>query len=549
MVVKSPSVESGPGWQQGSRRSALAILAALFLVIVLRVASSWRFFDRFLGDDGWVLQVARRVADGETLYRDVGWDYGPLPIYALGLLFRVSPSVVWAHLIDVLLSASAVFAVYVASRSVVGRRTSLAVTSWAALLGSSGGLISHQLDAYTSPVAWGASASLATAATACVWVQRRSLAALLAACFFTLLSVLSKPEYGLAALAVLAAAVWLCRPPKRFGIPVLGIALGLSFFIALRVDPETLAAFRRGYSGYDLIAAGSVDVLESKRLFGSLLVAAAVGVVLWGATRIRSIVAVVGLLAAFLLVLRLTEGHRFLHAASIITRVSWLGVVPALLWLGWKARAASMPAGFWILLVYAVTVSLRWFLVGLFGAVAAGTVALLFCLLVSRGVLRRPTPAGWVALSAFLLFTSVEPELRSLRRPTPLQPVSTALGTVRLPVRLATNVEFMQAALDAAPAGGLFVSGGGPGWYLVSGRRNPTRFDVVFTGIGTTEPEVTQILEDLRSDPPAVVLFERDFPNPESLSHQKMWAAVGRPEPLRTTTPDGRWTLRVVTPR
>jgi hypothetical protein len=280
-----------------------------------------------------------------------------------------------------------------------------------------------------------------------------------------------------------------------------------------------------------------------------LLVAAVVGAILWWATRIRSIVAVVGLLAAFILVLRVTEGDRFLHAARLICQVSWLGVVPALLWVGWTARNASMLAGFWILCVYSITVSLRWFLVGEIGIVAAGPVALLFCLLVSRRILHRPTPAGWVALATFLLFSSVGPQLRSFRKPTSLQPVTTTLGTVRLPARLARNIEFMQAALDAAPAGGLFVSGPGPGWYLISGRNNPTRFDVIFHGLGTTEPEVTQLLDDLRSNPPAVVLFRRGFPNPESMSRQKIWFAVGLPDSSRITTPDGRWTLYVVTPQ
>ena len=200
-----------------------------------------------------------------------------------------------------------------------------------------------------------------------------------------------------------------------------------------------------------------------------------VGVILWWAVRIRSIAAVAGLLIVFILVLRVTEGSRFLHAAGVICRVSWLGVVPALLWAGWAARNTSMPASFWVLCVYTISVSLRWFLLGLFGAVAAGPAALVFCLVLSRGLLHRPTRAGWVLLATFLLFSSIEPELRSLRKPKSLQPVDTTLGTVRLPALDAGNIKVMQAALNAAPAGGLFVAGGGPGWYLVSGRRNSTR--------------------------------------------------------------------------
>jgi hypothetical protein len=152
-------------------------------------------------------------------------------------------------------------------------------------------------------------------------------------------------------------------------------------------------------------------------------------------------------------------------------------------------------------------------------------------------------------LATFLLLSSVAPELRSLRKPTPLQPVTTTLGTVRLPVPLARNIEFMQAALDAAPPGGLFVSGPGPGWYLVSDHHNPTRFDLIYAGIGTTEPEATQLLDDLRSDPPAVILFPRRLGNPGALTHENILAAVGPLDSSRTTTPNGRWTLRVVAPR
>jgi hypothetical protein len=531
------------------RLSVVAVLGLLFLVAVWRVALSWRYFDRFMWDDGWFLQVARRVAAGESLYRDVAWDYGPFPVYVLGLLLRLSPSVVWLHLLDILLVASALVAVYVAGRSVASRKVALTVTAWAALLGGSVGLISHLLDAYTPPVAWGTSCSLAAAAAACVWVGKRSPAALAATTLFAVLALLSKPEYGFAGCSVLGAALWLRRPQKRCVVLSLGGAVVLLGFILLRADSEVLAAVWRGYSGYDLIAVGSVPVLDLPRLFGGLLAAVVVGAFLWWATRVRSLVMVGGSLAASLLVLALASGERFLHTAGIVCQMAWIGTIPAVLWAAWVARRAAMPAGFWILCVYSVAVGLRWFLLGVNGVAAGGSVMLVFYLLVRHRVLRPPTTAGWLVLAVFLLFSSVESELRSLRWPTPLEPVTTALGTVRLPARVARNVQFMQDALAAAPEGGLFVAGGGPGWYLVSDRPNPTRFDAIWFGLGTTEPEAGQILDDLRADPPAAVLVERDFRIPDSISLRKIWAAAGQPESSRATTPDGRWTLRIVKPR
>jgi hypothetical protein len=242
-------------------------------------------------------------------------------------------------------------------------------------------------------------------------------------------------------------------------------------------------------------------------------------------------------------------GAWFLHSLGIVCQTAWLGTVPAVLWAAWAARRAPLPPGFWVLGVYAVAVSLRWFALGVPGVVAAGPAVLIFCLLVRHQVARPPTRAGWVALAAFVLCSSLGPELRSLRRPASLEPVATVLGTVRLPADVARNVRFVQAELATAPEGGLFVAGGGPGWYLVSGRPNPTRFDAIWFGLGTTEPEAGRILADLRADPPAAILVEGDFRFPDTVAPAKIWAATGLPEDPRASTPDGRWQLHIADER
>ena len=533
-------------WWLDHRRGAGSVLGLLFIVAACRVASSWRYFDRFMWDDGWFLQVTRRVAAGQLLYQDVAWDYGPLPIYVLSWLFRLSPSVIWLHLLDLLLVVSAFLAMYVAGRTVASRWVALIVTAWASLLGGPVGLISHLLDAYTLPVAWGTSTSLAALAAACVWVGKRTPSALVATIVFAALAVLSKPEYGFAGCSVLIAAAWLRRPRARTIVAFLGcLVVGLGLMLVL-ADPEMLAAVRRGYTGYDLIAVGSVPVLDLPRLLGGSLAAVTVGAFLWWTTRTRSWVLVGASVAGCLAVLRIAEGERVLHTASIVCQSAWLGVVPALVWAAWAARRADVPAGFWVLCTYALTVSGRWFLLGTSAVAAAGPAALVLCLLVRHRVLRRPTPAGWLALTVFLLFSSIESESRSLRQPGRLEPVATVLGTVRLSEPEARNFEFIRSTLAAAPEGGLFVAGGGPGWYLVSNRPNPTRFDAIWFGLGTTEPEASQILADLRKDPPAVVVVERGFRIPETLALAKIWAAAGRSDSAPMRTPDGRWMVHVL---
>jgi hypothetical protein len=528
---------------------SVAVFGSLLLYLSWRIASSWRYFDRFLGDDGWVLRASQRVADGEVLYRDIAWDYGPLPIYGLGLLFRLSPTVVWFHVLDALLCLLAVGALYLLARSSLSQRANLVVTVWAAVLGSAGGLFSHQLGAYTSAVSWGTATSLMTVAAACIWLRSRSSAALTAALLFAVLAVLSKPEYGLAALCAFGMALWLGRPSKPWIVVTASCTAVLVVAITLFADRGTLAAAWRGYTGYDLIAVGSVPVLELDRLLGSLPVAAGVAGLLWWSTRTRSVILVGVVVGILILVMWLSEGRRFLHAIGIVAQVSWVGAVPALLGLALVARRSSVPAGFWIVWTFSIVVNLRPLLVGDFAPAAAGTVAVALAILAVSGRLRRPTRPGWVVLAAFLLFSSVAPEIRSREKPPVLQTVDTTLGAVRVTPRSARTIEFVREALDEAPPGDLFVLGWGPAWYLTSGRPNPTRFDGIHYGLGTTEPELSEILEALRASSTVAVLLEERFHPPPRLAQGSIWKIVGEPEPRRLTSPDRRWTLRIITSR
>jgi hypothetical protein len=526
----------------------LAVAGLLPLYAAWRISLSWRYFDRFMWDDGWYFQVSRRVAEGEVLYRDVAWDYGPLPVLALGWLLRIEPTVLWFHLLDFLLILAGLLAVYLIARDVASRPVALLVTVWAGLLGGAGGLISHQLAAYTTAVAWGTSTSLLAVWAACRWARTRRGGFLVLTLIFTIGALLSKPEYGLAGLVVLATAVLVAPPGRHLLYLLMGIvalAVGTSL---VAVTPATLGAFWRGYTGYDLIREGSIPVLNSQALLGSLLVSALTGASLWSLSRVRSLALAGPVVGVVLLALLLAEGRNALHAAGVVGQMVWVGVLPLILWAVWRYRARGLPPAFMILAAYSVTVNLRFFLLGDFAPAAAGTTALALVLLVQGGIWRPPSRAGWFVLAPLVLLLALEPEMRTWRRPGSLHPVATVLGEVRLPRREATRVVTMRDALAGAPRGGLFVAGGGPGWYLVIPRRNPTFFDALHYGLGTTEPEAGRIMKELRSDPPAVVMFERGFRLPAVLDPARIENAVGGFAEVEVLTPDGRWEARTQIP-
>jgi hypothetical protein len=122
--------------------------------------------------------------------------------------------------------------------------------------------------------------------------------------------------------------------------------------------------------------------------------------------------------------------------------------------------------------------------------------------------------------------------------------VQTSVGVARVPATTAAEIREVGALLDSLPAGPLFVSGAAPGWHLVSGRRNPTRFDLIHNGIGVTEPEVSRLLADLRSDPPVVVIVQRGFG--AGWAQEKLWPEIGGSFELRYATRDRRWEIHVV---
>ena len=57
------------------------------------------------------------------------------------------------------------------------------------------------------------------------------------------------------------------------------------------------------------------------------------------------------------------------------------------------------------------------------------------------------------------------------------------------------------------PRSPLFATGWGPGWYLATGRPNPTPFDAVLAGLGTAGQDAAAIQDALAPRPPAGVIL------------------------------------------
>ena len=109
-------------------------MAALLLFVVSAIVAGWRYFPGFTGDHAWYLQVALRVSQGELLYRDAAWAYGPLPAQVLAALFHwLGPDAAWASLINGVLTVLGVLLTYFVTRSLLSASAAFLVTTFATL--------------------------------------------------------------------------------------------------------------------------------------------------------------------------------------------------------------------------------------------------------------------------------------------------------------------------------------------------------------------------------------------------------------------------------
>ena len=247
----------GPDEKLG--RSDLACFAGILASFCAGLAASWQRWGNPLVDSGRELNVPLRLTNGEMLYSDVRYIYGPFSPYLNAFLYRVfHPSlwVLWGHGI---VSTILILALsHWIARQIAGRFPAtlacLAIT-WVCALKSQG----NYLMAYAFGGLDGSTFLLGATALLIVFLRNKNSAALLGAGIMSALAILSKTELGGAAVGTGAVAAFLAGYSRIrnvlvwlavFLAPALGVpALFFSWFAA-RVGWRTLTVDSHLFFGH-----------------------------------------------------------------------------------------------------------------------------------------------------------------------------------------------------------------------------------------------------------------------------------------------------------
>ena len=116
--------------EAGTRTSPALLYGLLFaLAAALSAATILRGINPH--DEGLMLQAAARIADGQLPYRDFWWNYGPAqPLLLGGLDALLGPSLLWWRIVRVLLDATVAVSAYALARR--DAPAPLALAAWLA---------------------------------------------------------------------------------------------------------------------------------------------------------------------------------------------------------------------------------------------------------------------------------------------------------------------------------------------------------------------------------------------------------------------------------
>ena len=418
-----------PARRREAPRATVGLSLALLLALVaVQTARYWRYFPMLIGDQGWFLQVAARLSQGETLYSDVIWAYGPLSAQALAWLFRVAgPDAGLATLINGLLAAASLLFIYAAVRSLLRPLDALLVVAFAAVTGGhmAGDLIRQHLLVYNQSVSWGMAASLGALAAALRWHHTQRWPWLALAGAATGLASLAKLEFGATAVAVVAVLLLSSRAPVRAWLGWLaaaGLVALLGF--AWQAGASGWQALWRGYSGYDMVAQGAFGALNWDRSAGwpawrpsgwpwPCSGWAGAGPQRWRWLLYAGAVASLGL---GIMAVASAVTLRFAPQAALseiswrwwvsgvlqwLVAAPWALLTPLLLGAAWLGRRYHAPPAWWTLWSFALLANLRLLLLGFSSGVAIAPALAVFAWLAtaqhSRNAAARCNQPGTLA--------------------------------------------------------------------------------------------------------------------------------------------------------
>ena len=547
-------------------RKDLTCFAGILASFAAGLAASWQRWGNPLVDSGRELNVPLRLVNGEMLYSDVGYIYGPFSPYLNAFLYRAFHPSLWVLWGRGLVSTILILALsYWIARQIAGRFPAtlacLAIT-WVCALKSQG----NYMMAYAFGGLDGCTFVLATTVFLIVFLRRKSPAILFSAGILGALAILSKTELGGAAVGTGVVAAALAGYPRIRNImvwlavflaPALGIpALVFSWFAA-RVGWRTLTVdshlffghvpwqllyyngFRFGFAhpwhSLGLMIASMVRLIA----FGGLLVSLSLLLEMRrpripqenGGTARKPSWAVAALLISLAGIVVSGFG---LSDLGPFMAMPFLLLVPVAAGLGAFVQAercgipaGQLQAGTMVIIAASALGSLARIIlrVSTGGALSSfllpGSVVLFVyiwlvifpLLLPDPATRRRATQLVSVALVTSVLITAVTLSVR-YRRKFPY-PLVSARGTWRTPTDV--GIAFTQALkfIEKRTASGdaVAILPEGTSLVFLSERRNPLRDEIVTPGFLDVTGEVRAI-ESLRRSQ-AQLIFIANRPTPE----------------------------------
>jgi hypothetical protein len=433
-------------------------------------------------DEGLMLQAAARIADGQVPYSDFWWYYPPGQSYLLAGLWELfGPSLLSWRILRVLCDATVTLLAYQLARRRAPVGLSLAAALGAALA------MAYPTSPHPFPV------SLAIALAALLLFERSpSLAGVLLG-----VSAVWRLEFA-AYLGLAMTLAYLVRPagtgpPGSRWPPVARLCLP-AVLVAIVLYAPVVAAAGLGTSWdmivrYPLVDFGDYQGLPFPLDYDGTLAAGSVG-------ELRSTVEA---LLQFYLPLALVIGlaGALVSLALRFTRADWPQIAAAVFALGMAHYLLVRPDIFHTApLAVMVCVLASWALAGAgalrgprpraaLAAAAVGGMALLFVIV--EGADRRALAIGEDTVALDLQVADGARE-----RPAQARPLERAVRYVaaHVPAREPIYVTTRRADL---------VTSGNPLFYVLSGRANPTRYDIAAPGVVTSAPVQREIVRELEA--------------------------------------------------